>query len=109
MLGSCFLSKEKGGLGVRNLAVMNKALLGKWAWRFVVEDNLAWKEVIKLKYQVEEGGWFTRNPRASFSVSLWKDINGEARKLKQDLSFCSWKWEKSQILGRPLVRRGHSV
>ena len=29
--------KQKGGLGVRNLPLLNKALLCKWRWRFAVE------------------------------------------------------------------------
>ena len=85
--GVVCLHKEKGGLGVRNLAVMNKALLGKWVWRFAIKDNPAWKEVIRLKYQVQEGGWFTRDLWGSFSVGLWKDINREASVLKQDCFF----------------------
>ena len=29
-----------------------------------------WKKVISLKYHIEEGGWFTREPRDSFGVDL---------------------------------------
>ena len=32
-------SKEKGGLGIRSLSNLNKALLGKWIWRFAFEVN----------------------------------------------------------------------
>ncbi|RVX06125.1 putative ribonuclease H protein [Vitis vinifera] len=31
------LSKKKGGLGVKNLSILNKALLAKWNWRFANE------------------------------------------------------------------------
>ena len=37
--GVACCSKEKGGLGIQSLTTMNKALLGKWGWRFAVEDN----------------------------------------------------------------------
>ena len=81
------LSKEKGGLGIRSLDTLNKALLGKWSWRFAVEDNPMWKKVITLKYQSEEGSWFTKEPRGSCGVGLWKDISNATRNLKQDCYF----------------------
>jgi len=34
----CLLKKE-GGLAIRPLPNMNKALKAKWLWRFVKEDN----------------------------------------------------------------------
>ena len=48
------LSKEKKGLAIRSLSTLNKALFGKQVWSFAVEDNLMWKKVISLKYQIEE-------------------------------------------------------
>ena len=38
-------SKEKGGLGIRNLSNFNRPLLGKWSWRFVMDDNSTWRSV----------------------------------------------------------------
>ena len=102
------LSKEKGGLGIRSLDTLNKALLGKWALRFAVEDNPMWKKVITLKYQSEEGGWFTKEPRGSFGVGLWKDIRNAARNLKQEFYFVIGDgsrvkfWEDSWCGERPL-------
>ena len=62
--------KGNVGLGIRSLYVVNQALLGKWVWRFAEEESSNWKVVIRLKYQVEEGGWFTKIPRGSFRVGL---------------------------------------
>ena len=53
------LSKDKGGLGIRGLLNLNKAILRKWNWRFAIEDNTLWKDIIRLKYGAEEGGWFS--------------------------------------------------
>ena len=44
--------KENGGLGIRKIDLLNKALLSKWIWRFAFEDIL-WKKVIGVKYGQE--------------------------------------------------------
>ncbi|RVW88297.1 putative ribonuclease H protein [Vitis vinifera] len=49
------LEKKKGGLSVRNLALLDKALLSKWNWHFAIESEALWKQVISNKYGVEEG------------------------------------------------------
>ena len=67
----------KGGLGIRSLSNFNKALLGKWNWRFAMEENAVWRNIISLKYGMEEGGWFSNAPRGSYGVGLWKDIDKE--------------------------------
>ena len=72
--GTVCSSKKKGGLGIPSLTKLNKALLGKWNWRLVVKDNPIWKGLIKLKYGLEDGGWFSKEPKGSFGVGLWKDI-----------------------------------
>ena len=76
----------KGGLGIKSLILMNKALLSKWAWRFAEERNIVWKIVISLKYGTK-GGWFPKPPRGNASKGLWKGINSEAINLKQNCIF----------------------
>ena len=39
-----------GGLGIKNLRLFNRALLGKWLWRYHLESNDFWKNVIDVKY-----------------------------------------------------------
>ncbi|RVW24959.1 putative ribonuclease H protein [Vitis vinifera] len=50
--------KNKGGLGLRKLALLNKALLGKWIWRYACNKDNLWKQVITTKYGQEglDGG-----------------------------------------------------
>ena len=81
------LERKKGGLGVRNLALMNKALLGKWNWRFASESEALWKQVISHKYGVEEGGWCTRAERGRHGVGLWKAIRKEWLGMYSSLAF----------------------
>uniref|UniRef100_A0A2N9HT73 Reverse transcriptase domain-containing protein n=1 Tax=Fagus sylvatica TaxID=28930 RepID=A0A2N9HT73_FAGSY len=46
-----------GGLGIRYLQIFNKALLGKWLWRFGNEREALWRLVIVAKYGEQHGGW----------------------------------------------------
>ena len=32
-------AKKKGGLGIHGLSIVNRALLGKWVWKFAEEEN----------------------------------------------------------------------
>ncbi|KAL5549263.1 hypothetical protein UlMin_004494 [Ulmus minor] len=51
--------KESGGLGIGNLLIRNKALLGKWLWRFPLEQHTLWAAVIRSKYGLNREGWDT--------------------------------------------------
>ena len=41
-------SKEQGGLGFGKISSRNRALLGKWPWRFPRESSELWHEVIAV-------------------------------------------------------------
>ncbi|RVW55681.1 hypothetical protein CK203_105119 [Vitis vinifera] len=65
------MDKKKGGLGLRKLIWLNKALLGKWIWRFARAKEELWKKVLEAKYGQEEFGWRTRKANGVFGV--WID------------------------------------
>ncbi|RVW88076.1 Transposon TX1 uncharacterized 149 kDa protein [Vitis vinifera] len=62
------------GGGVKNLSILNKALLAKWNWRFANEREALWNQVIRRKYGEERGGWSSREVREAHGLGLWKGI-----------------------------------
>jgi hypothetical protein len=48
--------KAQGGLGVMNTKLMNLALMTKWIWRMLTEDDskLLWLQLLKAKYPVDQ-------------------------------------------------------
>ncbi|XP_058784562.1 uncharacterized protein LOC131659376 [Vicia villosa] len=42
--------REEGGLGVRNVEIMNAALISKWKWRILTEKEAVWCNVLKARY-----------------------------------------------------------
>ena len=64
----------QGGLGIRPLHLFNRALMGKWLWRFGREDTRLWRRVVVAKYGLEGGGWITKHSRGPHGCSLWKAI-----------------------------------
>ncbi|WMV31780.1 hypothetical protein MTR67_025165 [Solanum verrucosum] len=67
------LSKERGGLGIRNLRLQNESLLMKWLWRYTEEDAALWKEVIVAKYG-ELNSWCTKITSEPYGVGVWRTI-----------------------------------
>uniref|UniRef100_A0A2N9I5R6 Reverse transcriptase domain-containing protein n=1 Tax=Fagus sylvatica TaxID=28930 RepID=A0A2N9I5R6_FAGSY len=66
--------KEVGGLGVRSLVLTNKALQGKWLWRFGLEGHHLWRRVLVAKFGSDLGGWRTKSIRGPHGCGLWKGI-----------------------------------
>ncbi|RVW22717.1 hypothetical protein CK203_103828 [Vitis vinifera] len=51
-------------------ATFNKALLGKWLWRFANENEPLWKQIILSKYDLQEGGWCSKDARNQYGVGV---------------------------------------
>jgi hypothetical protein len=43
-------SKRNGGLGVKDICLINVSLLAKWRWRLIDGESAFWKKVLKAKY-----------------------------------------------------------
>jgi hypothetical protein len=67
-------SIKSGGLGVRNLLQFNRALLGKWLWRYAMDREALWRLVVDAKYNSSRGGWCSEEVVGSFGVGVWKHI-----------------------------------
>ena len=68
------LSKEKGGIGFRNLSAFNDALLAKQCWRMVTNPDSFAARVIKGKYFPRSSFWdATVPPNSSYT---WRSIMG---------------------------------
>ena len=62
--------KRKGELGVKRLAILNRALLGKWLWRFANDHEGIWRRLICTKYGGEFYGWRPREAKGPFGVGF---------------------------------------
>ncbi|GJY93802.1 hypothetical protein Tco_0509584, partial [Tanacetum coccineum] len=74
------LSKDRGGLGVSSLYVMNRGLLFKWIWRFFTQGNTLWARVIKAIHGAD--GRIGANSSVGIS-SCWTNITQEMNSLSK--------------------------
>ena len=65
-------SRERGGLGVKDIKALNKALLIKWKWLMFQQPDQFWSRILTSKYRgwrgLEEGP-----PKQCFS-HWWSDL-----------------------------------
>jgi hypothetical protein len=69
-------SKERGGLGIKNLRVVNISLLAKWRWRLLTSPNDLWAQTLLAKYGGLQGlhSDLSGMENSKFASLLWKDI-----------------------------------
>ena len=68
----CCSSKQKGGLGIKNIETFNHALVGKWLWRLLNENEALWVRVLDSKYGGREE-WMKEGGSKKGSI-WWKDL-----------------------------------
>jgi hypothetical protein len=52
----------------------NRALLGKWLWRFAMERSSFWRRVVDIKYGTMRGGWCSKDVGEPYGVGVWRCI-----------------------------------
>jgi hypothetical protein len=65
---------QHGGLGIKDLQRFNRALLGKWLWRYGTDRDALWRQVVAAKYGSSWGDWCSKEVKESYGVSLWNSI-----------------------------------
>ncbi|GAU22230.1 hypothetical protein TSUD_227660 [Trifolium subterraneum] len=80
------LPKELGGLGVKNLDLFNVALLNKWKWRFLTDNDALWADLLRFRYghlpTLVIGG--SPIPLGAKYSTWWKDIMSSGREAESD-------------------------
>lgn len=65
-------SKEKGGMGFRDISFFNKAMLAKISWRLVKSPQSLMENVLKDKYY-QDGNFLKAKQRSNPSLT-WRSI-----------------------------------
>ncbi|CAK8543927.1 unnamed protein product [Lathyrus sativus] len=76
--------KSKGGLGVKDISIFNKALLRKWIWRILNDKEAIWSDMIQLRYgNLIRSMWLDENKHHPSKQSLWcRDLNAIGLNMK---------------------------
>ena len=64
-------SLEKGELGIGSLSAFNLALLQKWRWRFLTQQESGWVHLIKSIHGIDGG--FSSTCKSKFS-GVWVNL-----------------------------------
>ena len=68
--------RTKGGLGVRDVKLVNLSLIAKWKWRLLQSDIPLWKVVLRDKYEDSISGFPLENGSRwlRFTSGWWKEL-----------------------------------
>ncbi|KAA0057306.1 uncharacterized protein E5676_scaffold496G00500 [Cucumis melo var. makuwa] len=67
--------QEDWGIGFGGLENKNLALLAKWGWRFINEENSLWVQVVKSIHGGSEFSWHTKGSVSCSLHSPWISIS----------------------------------
>ena len=81
--------------GIHNLENKNRALLVKWLWRFPLEKDNLWHEVIRRKYGLDSNGSDAKKVSCGALKVLGKLFQ---RNMNLKLAIVSQSWEMVNLL-----------
>lgn len=70
---SCVWTRRIEDLAIEISMLFNKALLGKWSWRFASECEYLLEHAISGKCETKKRGWCLRLVRNGYSVWVVED------------------------------------
>lgn len=71
--------RDVGGLGIGSIRAKNLALIGKWRWCFLIEDNSLWSKIIKHIYGSDGG--FENHGGSGLRKGIWDGIVSCSKKI----------------------------
>lgn len=79
------MPKSLGGLGMRDLSLLNTALLTKNLWKIADNNPALWIELVRAKYLPQSGLW--QSNRVYLCTRFWKAVM-EAREFMTSHIHC---------------------
>ncbi|XP_058754109.1 uncharacterized protein LOC131627286 [Vicia villosa] len=73
---SNFMALMLGGLDIRDVGEINKALLLKWKWRILTDDKSIWSSFLKERYvepKLKVQGLVVEGPKSKYYM-WWRDV-----------------------------------
>lgn len=85
-------SKGEGGSGIKDVVLFNKALMSKWIWRCLSEEESVWKNPIQHIYgdvgrRLGAGLGYRNKAKESLR---WRDILFLNERMSENLGVSSW-------------------
>ncbi|CAL1377475.1 unnamed protein product [Linum trigynum] len=70
----CKTSTSRGGLGILDFDCFNRAMLGKWVWKYAVERESWWRKLIEVKYDSRTSEWYCTRSLGGVRSSTWANV-----------------------------------
>lgn len=99
-------SKDAGGLGVRNLQHINRAMIAKLIWKLLENDSCLWCQLMRAKYLHKESFWEVK--KAQKGSSTWSAMLNCISDMKDGCCWVVKDGKKINIKEDPWVPNLHN-